>query len=388
MPFSAFDRKFMARALRLAERGAYSTTPNPRVGCVIVRDDRIVGEGWHRFAGGPHAEIEALGSADDARGATVYVTLEPCAHHGRTPPCKDALISAGVSRVVAAMRDPNPEVAGRGMSALLEAGIAVECGLMEAEANTLNRGFVSRMTRGRPWVRIKAAASLDGKTALVGGESRWITGEDARLDGRRWRARACAILTGVGTVEKDDPRLDVRGVKTQRPPLKIVADSSLSTSPDARIFDGGKVVIVAAVEERETIRKARALEKSGAEILFLPGTRGRVDLAELMRELARRHINELHVEAGARLNGALLEAGLADELLLYLAPCVIGDVARGVFGLPAIEALDEKKRLRIDDTRRIGDDLRVRARFIRDQETGDRYQETENSCGLRSEKNL
>jgi diaminohydroxyphosphoribosylaminopyrimidine deaminase/5-amino-6-(5-phosphoribosylamino)uracil reductase len=263
------------------------------------------------------------------------------------------------------MRDPNPKVAGRGLSALREAGIAVECGLMEEEACDLNRGFISRMTRKRPWVRIKAAASLDGKTALLGGESQWITGTDARLDGRRWRARACAILTGIGTILKDNPRLDVRGVKTQRQPLRVIVDSGLLIPVSARIFEGGNVLVAAAVEGEETTRKAHDLHERGAEVLFLPGARGQVSLMELMRELGRRQINELHVEAGARLNGALLEAGFADELLLYLAPCILGDAARGLFDLPTLETLNEKKHLRIGDMRRIGSDIRVLARFAR-----------------------
>ena len=245
--FSAADHEFMAQALRLAELGLYSTTPNPRVGCVLVKDGVLVGEGWHRLAGEAHAEIHALRAAgEQARGATAYVSLEPCAYHGRTPPCAEALIASGVRRVVAAMRDPNPQVAGRGLARLAAAGVDAECGLLEGEARELNIGFVSRMTRGRPWLRLKAAASLDGKTALENGASQWITGAEARQDGHRWRARACAILTGLGTVRDDDPRLDVRGVDTARQALKVVVDSRLELPPDARLLAAGRVLVATA----------------------------------------------------------------------------------------------------------------------------------------------
>ena len=351
----------MAQALRLAERGLYSTTPNPRVGCVIVKDGRVVGEGWHHRAGEPHAEVHALRAADDAaRGATAYVTLEPCSHHGRTPPCADALIAAGVSRVVAAMQDPNPQVAGRGIARLAEAGIVSECGLLEVEARALNIGFVSRMTRGRPWLRLKVAASLDGKTALENGASQWITGPAARQDGHRWRARACAILSGIGTVRDDDPRLNVRGVDTPRQPLKVIVDSRLELSHKTKVLDDGGLIVATASTDRN---KADVLRELGAEVLLLPGADGKVDLLALLEELGRRGINELHGEGGFRLNGALLGAGLVDELLLYLAPCLIGDAARGVFNLPALVSLDGKQRLNIRDVRTVGSDLRVLARL-------------------------
>lgn len=353
----------MARALRLAERGLYSTTPNPRVGCVIVKDGRVVGEGWHHRAGEPHAEVHALHSADNAaRGATAYVTLEPCSHHGRTPPCADALIGAGVSRVVAAMQDPNPQVAGRGLARIAEAGIVSECGLLEVEARELNIGFASRMTRGRPWLRMKVAASLDGKTALENGNSQWITGPAARQDGHRWRARACAILSGMGTVREDDPRLNVRGVDTSRQPLKVIVDSRLELSLRAKVLDDGGVIVATASTDH---MKAEALRHLGVEVLLLPDVDGRVDLSALLHELGRRGINELHVEGGFRLNGALLEAGLVDELLLYLAPCLIGDAARGMFNLPALVSLDGKQRLNIQDARTVGSDLRILARLER-----------------------
>ena len=359
--FSPADHAFMARALRLAQKGMYSTTPNPRVGCVIVKDGAIVGEGWHRKAGDAHAEVEALRVAGRAaRGSTVYVTLEPCSHHGRTPPCAAALIDAGVVRVVAAMEDPNPQVAGRGMAMLIDAGISAQCGLLAAEARDLNVGFVSRMSRGRPWVRLKMAASLDGKTALLNGASQWITGPAARQDGHRWRARACAILSGIGTVRDDDPQLNVRGVLSDRQPLKVVVDSRLELSPEARVLAGSGLLLATAVEDRS---RARALCARGAEVMRFPDGSGRVDLAALMTELARRGVNEVHVEGGGRLNGALLSEGLVDELLLYLAPCLIGDKARGMFDMPELTSLDSKRRLVVRDMRMVGGDLRVVARF-------------------------
>jgi len=359
--FSPADHGYMARALRLAQRGLYTTTPNPRVGCVLVKDSAIVGEGWHQQAGGPHAEVHALNAAGAAaRGATAYVTLEPCSHHGRTPPCAEALISAGVARVVAAMQDPNPQVAGQGMAMLAAAGIVAECGLLETDAVELNIGFVSRMSRGRPWVRLKLAASLDGKSALQNGASQWITGPAARQDGHRWRARACAILSGIGTVRDDDPQLNVRGVATTRQPLKVVVDSRLELSPGARVLADGNLLLATAVADGPN---AEALSERGAELLCLPNGDGKVDLAALMAELGRRGVNELHVEGGFRLGGALLQAGLADELLLYLAPCLIGDRARGMFDLPELASLEGKQSLSIRDMRMVGSDLRVLARF-------------------------
>ena len=366
------DRDFMARALCLARRGLYSTSPNPRVGCVIVRDGLVVGEGWHQRAGEAHAEVHALQMAGEAaRGATAYVTLEPCSHYGRTPPCSAALIAAGVSKVVAAMPDPNPQVAGRGLAQLAAAGIEVVTGVLEDDARELNIGFVSRMTRGRPWVRLKAAASLDGKTALQNGQSQWITSPEARQDGHCWRARACAVLSGIGTVRKDDPQLDVRGVATTRQPLKVIVDARLETGRDARLLQTGKTLIACAgapvaagyAECARYAEKARCLQGQGAEIAELPGAGGRVDLPALLRELARRGINEVHVEAGNRLNGALLAGGLIDELLLYLAPCLLGDSAQGLFALPVLEVLDAKQRLLIRELSMIGGDVRILARL-------------------------
>lgn len=360
--FSAADHGFMAQALRLAELGLNTTTPNPRVGCVLVRDGRVVGEGWHRQAGGEHAEIHALQAAGEvARGATAYVSLEPCAHHGRTPPCAAALIEAGVARVVAAMQDPNPQVAGRGLAALADAGVKAECGLLEAEARELNIGFVARMTRGRPWLRLKMAASLDGRTALESGRSQWITGEAARRDGQLWRARACAIVSGIGTVRLDNPRLNVREIEGARQPLKVIVDSRLDLSPEASLL-GDPTVLVATGSADEA--RAEALRRRGAEIVRLPTAAGHVDLPALLGELARRGCNEVHAEAGARLSGALLDAGLVDELLLYFAPSLLGDTARGMFGLLPILNLSEKRQLKIRDVRQVGEDLRVIARPV------------------------
>lgn len=357
--FSAADHAFMARALQLARKGLFTTTPNPRVGCVLVRDGTVVGEGWHARAGEAHAEIHALAAAgQQARGATAYVTLEPCSHHGRTPPCADALIESGVARVVAAMRDPNPQVGGNGLEKLRAAGIAFENGLMEAEARELNIGFVSRMERGRPWVRLKLAASLDGKTALNNGKSQWITGPEARRDGHAFRARACAILTGAGTVRDDDPRLTVRDVDTDRQPLRVVVDSHLETPSSARILEGGNTLVAAASEDAA---KTAALRAAGAEVVALPNPQGKVDLPRLLQALARRGVNELHVEAGHKLNGSLLREGLVDELLLYFAPTLLGS-GREMFPLPELTDLAGRRDLKIVDLRRVGADIRILAR--------------------------
>jgi diaminohydroxyphosphoribosylaminopyrimidine deaminase/5-amino-6-(5-phosphoribosylamino)uracil reductase len=359
--FSPADEHFMARALQLAARGLFTTTPNPRVGCVIVRDGAIVGEGFHARAGEPHAETNALRAAGErAAGATVYLTLEPCCHHGRTPPCVEALIAAKVRRVVAAMQDPNPKVAGDGFARLRAAGVEVHAGLLEDEARELNIGFVARMTRGRPWVRVKVAASLDGKTALANGKSQWITGAEARADGHRWRARACAILTGIGTVKDDDPQLTVRAVETPRQPLKVLVDARLEAPLDARVFAVGNALVATAVDDRE---KAARLRDRGAEVVLLPNSTGKVELTDLMRELARRELNEIHVEAGFKLNGSLVAAGVVDELLVYLAPSLIGESGAGMFNLPALDDLAQRRRLVWRDVLRVGEDLRVVARF-------------------------
>ena len=357
--FTDADRGHMARALALAERGLYTTTPNPRVGCVIVSDGEVIGEGWHERAGAPHAEANALADAKarghDPRGATLYVTLEPCNHIGRTPPCTEAVIVAGIARVIAAMRDPDP-YAAHGGDRLRAAGMAVGFGLMAAESAELNIGFVSRVTRGRPWVRLKMAASLDGRTALMNGESQWITGEAARADGHRWRARACAVLTGIGTVLQDDPRLNVRAVETPRQPLKIIVDRHGQLPVSARILNGADVLIVT--------NGARNPEwPAGVEAVSLPDADGRVDLAAMMRELGARGLNELHVEAGGKLNGALLDAELIDEVVLYVAPCLIGDPARGVAEFPGgLARLADRVALSVRSVDRVGDDLRIIAR--------------------------
>lgn len=353
----------MQLALQWAEKGLFITSPNPRVGCVIVKDGQVVGAGHTQPPGQAHAEVQALNDAAargfDVRGATVYVTLEPCSHVGRTPPCADALIKAGVARVVAAAADPNPLVAGQGLERLRAAGIETVCGVMEREATELNIGFFSRMRRGLPWVRMKAAASLDGKTALHDGQSQWITSQEARDDGHRWRARACAVLTGIGTVKEDDPQLTVRAVATPRQPQRIVIDSRLDIDPDARILQGGGTWIAAAQPNPEKEARLRAL---GAEIIMLPNARGKVDLPALMRELGRRQINELHVETGYKLNGSFIREGCVDELLLYLAPSLLGE-ARGLFDLPAPASLDERRRLVFHEVRQIGPDVRLLARF-------------------------
>lgn len=358
------DSHGIGHALTWASKGLFTTAPNPRVGCVIVKDRQIIGEGFTQPAGQAHAEVQALADAArrglDVRGATAYVTLEPCSHHGRTPPCVDALIAAGVARVVAAISDPNPLVAGQGLAKLQSAGIEVVCGVMEQEAREINIGFFSRMQRGKPWVRMKAAASLDGKTALHNGRSQWITSQAARDDGHSWRARSCAILTGIGTVKEDDPQLNVRSVETPRQPTRIVIDSKLQIDPKARVLQGGGTWIVAAQANRE---KEAILRDAGAEILMLPNAQGKVDLPALMLELGRRQINELHVEAGFKLNGSLIREACVDELLLYLAPSLIGD-AQGLFDLPALESMDGLRRLSFHEMMQIGPDLRILARFI------------------------
>ena len=359
MNYSPDDQRHMARALELARRGLYTTTPNPRVGCVIVRDGVVVGEGWHERAGEPHAEVHALREAGArARGATAYVTLEPCSHEGRTPPCCGALTASGVTRVVAAMQDPNPLVAGKGFAQLRAVNVVVDDGLMANEAHELNIGFVSRMTRGRPWVRLKIAASVDGKTALLNGQSRWITGSEARRDGHAWRARACAILTGIGTVKDDNPQLTVREVETTRQPLRVVVDSRLETLPASQVVGEGTMIV--AAEYR--VERAAALQARGAEIVVLPNAAGKVELPDLLLELGRRGINELHVEAGYKLNGSMLKEELVDELLIYMAPSVIGDTARGMFNLPELKALSGSSALHFTDVRRIGPDIRILAR--------------------------
>lgn len=348
----------MARALELGAKGLYTTTPNPRVGCVLVQGETVVGEGWHEKAGGPHAEVVAIGRAGGrAAGATLYVNLEPCNHQGRTPPCIESIQKNKITRVIAAMLDPNPKAAGGG-AALAAAGIGFAHGLMEAEAKELNIGFVSRVTRGRPWVRMKIAATLDGRTALGkgpnAGKSQWITGPEARKDGHRWRARACAILTGIGTVKADDPRLTVREVDTPRQPLRVVVDSRLEIPDNARIFEGGNVLVFCGVEPERKLR---------AEIQKLSNPDGKVELPQMLKELARRGVNELHVEAGFRLNGSLVREGCVDEFLIYLNPSLLGDEAQGMVCVPGFASLDERVKMNIASLERIGDDIRILARL-------------------------
>ena len=343
----------MARALELAGKGLYTTTPNPRVGCVVTQGESVVGEGWHEKAGGPHAEVVAIERAGaKANGATLYVTLEPCNHQGRTAPCSDFVLKNGVKRVVAAALDPNPK-ASRGGEKLAQSGVRFEHGLLAEEAKALNIGFFSRMTRGRPWVRMKIAATLDGRTALADGRSQWITGPEARKDGHRWRARACAILTGIGTVKADDPRLTVREVETPRQPLRVVVDSRLEIADSARILEGGGALVFCGVQKQR---------KLAAEILQIPNQEGKVDLRKMLEELARRGVNELHVEAGFRLNGSLVREGCVDEFLVYLNPSFLGDEAQGMLAALGISSLENKKRLSLVSVDRVGEDLRILAR--------------------------
>jgi diaminohydroxyphosphoribosylaminopyrimidine deaminase/5-amino-6-(5-phosphoribosylamino)uracil reductase len=354
----------MREALALAEDAVGVCDPNPRVGCVIVAaDGRVAGRGRTQEAGAAHAEVMALRDAAergvDVRGATVHVTLEPCSHHGRTPPCADALVAAGVGRVVIALRDPNPLVSGRGAARLADAGIAVEWGGGGAESRELNIGFVSRMERGRPWLRMKAAVSLDGRSALADGTSQWITGAAARADGHAWRRRAGALLTGVGTVREDDPRLDVRLVASARQPLRVIVDSRLETPATARIVaPPGAVLVYAAVDDAA---RRHALEERGVEVALLPAANGKVDLAAMLADLGRREINELHVEAGEKLNASLLAAGLVDELLVYVAPRLVGP-GRGLAALAPIARLDDAPGFSFTAIDRVGDDLRLRLR--------------------------
>jgi diaminohydroxyphosphoribosylaminopyrimidine deaminase/5-amino-6-(5-phosphoribosylamino)uracil reductase len=362
--YSESDHTFMLRALELAQRAAFHATPNPRVGCVIVRDGRILGEGFTQPPGSNHAEIEALLDArrngHDVRGATVFVTLEPCSHFGRTPPCSTALAEAHVARVIAAVEDPNPLVAGQGLDMLRASGVDVRCGLLEQEAADVNVGFFSRMTRRRPWVRVKIAASLDGKTALENGVSQWITSDDARRDGHAWRARACAVLTGIGTVRADNPQMNVRLVDTPRQPLRVLVDSRLEADPGARFFEGeGQVLVACAVDDAE---RAQRLADKGVEVMRLPNERGKVDLPRLMKRLAERAINEVHVEAGFKLNGSLVSAGVVDELLVYLAPMLIGE-AQGMVHLPALSDLAKAQRLVFREVTQVGEDVRILARL-------------------------
>jgi diaminohydroxyphosphoribosylaminopyrimidine deaminase/5-amino-6-(5-phosphoribosylamino)uracil reductase len=360
--FDAADSRFMARALQLAWRGRYTAHPNPRVGCVLVKKGKIVGEGWHRKTGEAHAETNALAEAGkSAKGATVYVTLEPCSHHGKTPPCSDALIAAGVADVVVAMQDPFPKVAGSGVQALQKAGIAVRCGLMATEAEKLNEGFISRVNRGRPFLRLKIAASLDGRTAMSDGQSHWITGAEARADVQRLRAASGAVMTGVGTVMADDPSMTVRDTTlTDLQPLRVILDSRLRMPLSACMLTLPGQTAIFCIDDGRRL----AMEKAGATVHKCAASDGRVNLVEVLRELGKRQINDVLVEAGQHLTGALLSAGLVDELVIYQAPHIMGSETRGMFVTPDWLKLEQRLDLDIIDVRKFGRDTRIMARPI------------------------
>jgi len=361
MSFSALDHQYMAQAIRLAARGLYTTDPNPRVGCVIVHGQQVIGEGWHERAGEAHAEVHALHQAGErARGATAYVSLEPCCHHGRTPPCSDALIAAGVARVVIAMGDPNPRVTGKGIRQLQEAGIQVESGLLAAQAAELNPGFICRMQKHRPYVRNKLAMSLDGRTAMASGESKWITADAARQDVQRLRARSSAIMTGIGTVLADDPALSVRLPKTERQPLRVIIDPHLSTPTDARVLQqAGRTLIMTASADPDL---QDGLREAGAEVMEVAGDGLVIDLRAVLEKLAELEVNEVLLETGATLSGAMMQAGLIDEMVIYMAPILMGDGARGLYRLPEIRDMADRIELDIRELRVVGRDLRITAR--------------------------
>lgn len=366
--YTAVDHQWMSEALAQAQKALYLANPNPRVGCVIVKDGQVIGRGFTQRVGGSHAEVQALAdakaNAKDPAGSTIYVTLEPCSHTGRTPPCVDGLIAAKPAKVIAAMKDPNPLVSGNGLEKLRAAGIEVQCGLMEMEAQAFNRGFISRMTRGLPWVRLKIAASLDGKTALPNGESQWITGPLARADGHHWRAQACAIVTGVGTVKEDDPSLNVREVETQRQPWRIIVDSKLETPTNAKILNNldqsGAMIICASMNTAEQQEKAKAFEARGIEVITMANASGKVDLPGLFAYLAQeREMNEIHVEAGFKLNGSMLREECVDELLLYYAPFFMGE-GIGMANVPALPSLKSRDDWQTIDQSLLGNDFRLR----------------------------
>ena len=366
MSFSAEDHAFMSRALQLTERGRDTAPPNPRVGCVIVKGGRVIGEGWHERAGEAHAERRALADCkESAEGATVYVTLEPCAHHGRTAPCAEALVEAKVARVVAALEDPYPKVSGRGFARLREAGIACDVGCMAAQAEEAHRGFLHLVRTGRPWMRLKVAASLDGRTALADGTSRWITGEAARRDVHALRARSAAMLTGIGTVLADDPELTVRHVPCTRQPRRVLIDARLDVPSTAKILKGEPPIVFTV--SRDAARRDR-VAATGAEIIEAPEDAkkpGKIDLAAMARLMGERDITEVTIETGTKLNGSLIVSGVVDEIVLYMAPMLLGDSGRGLFDLPELASLDAALRPTIVDVRSVGADLRITARMPR-----------------------
>ena len=358
MSFSRFDHQCMATALRLAAKGLYSTHPNPRVGCVIADRETILGRGWHEYAGGAHAEISAMQDAgDSARGNTAYITLEPCSHHGRTPPCTEALLGAGITRIVVASTDPNPAVNGQGLERLRDAGVTVDTGLMGSEAESLNPGFFMRMRQGRPWVRVKSAISLDGKTALDNGDSKWISNEYSRCDVQKWRARSSAVLTGIGTVLTDNPAMNARLDGLRRQPLRVIADSHWRTPADSRILADPATAVIAGSRDAAIPQE---LQATGAKCLALPVIAGRIDLGSLLGRLAEMEVNEIQVEAGARLCGALLKERLVDELLIYQASVLLGDGGQGPFAFGPLESMDERTHLKLQETRSLGNDVRLR----------------------------
>lgn len=356
--YTPFDYQMMAKAVRLAKNGMYTAHPNPRVGCVITNQGSIVGEGWHEVAGEPHAEINALAVADNkAKDATVYVTLEPCCHHGKTPPCSDALIAAGVKRVVVAMQDPHKKVAGKGISQLQEAGIEVSTGLLEVEARALNPGFIKRMETGRPFVRSKLAMSLDGRTAMASGESKWITSSSSRDDVQRLRAQSSAILTGVGTILADDPAMTVRLAGTKKQPLRVVLDTHLSMPDSANILrQQGQTLVMTC---RDDVAAKERLENAGAEVINMPLCSSNVDMESVLDRLGQLEVNEVLLETGATLSGSMLSSGLIDEMVIYMAPVLMGDKARGLFNLPLLNSMAEKIPLKINDIRAVGADWRI-----------------------------
>jgi diaminohydroxyphosphoribosylaminopyrimidine deaminase/5-amino-6-(5-phosphoribosylamino)uracil reductase len=366
--YNAVDHQFMSQALAEAQKSLYLSNPNPRVGCVIVKDGQVIGRGHTQRVGGPHAEVQALADAKangfEAQGSTVYVTLEPCNHTGKTPPCVDALIAAKPAMVIAAMSDPNPLVAGKGLERLRVAGMDVRCGLLGVDAEALNPGFISRMIRGLPWVRMKIASTLDGKTALPHGQSQWITGPLARADGHHWRAQACAILTGVGTVKEDNPTLNVRDVKTERQPWKIIVDSKLETPLDANVLknveQSGVILVCASLDSAVSQEKVKALENVGVQVIAMANAYGKVDLPKLFAYLAKeRQMNEIHIEAGFKLNGSLLREDCVNELLLYYAPFFMGE-GIGMANISPLTALAERQDWQFIDQELFGPDLRVR----------------------------